>query len=75
MCSLGSLACLVCQVALRTLSPPECLFADSPAPDLLVTLLPLRDDKYKRIFYMRFCRLHEATHFYIVNYDHRASIS
>lgn len=28
-----------------------------------------RDDKFKKIFYMSFCNLEQATHFYIVNYD------
>jgi hypothetical protein len=61
-------------MALHTLRHLQCLSASPTAPDLLVSAVLLRNDKYKRIFYMKFCDLARATHIYIINYDEEVSI-
>lgn len=52
----------------------EHLSASAPPPHLLVTPTSYRNDKFKRIFYMEFCDIARATHFYIINYDQQVSI-
>lgn len=56
------------------LYPAKCLPSHSPPAHILVPHSLLRNDKYKKIFYMKFCPLSSATHLYIVNYDGQVSI-
>lgn len=74
MHSAGSLSRQVCQMEIRHLHSPQRLSARPSSSHLLVAMHSLRNDKFKKIFYMSFCDLSQATHFYIVNYDDRVSI-
>ena len=68
-------ACKIHTVAVHTLHRPQYIVTDPLAAHLLVLFSLLRKDKYKRIFYMQYCELSEATHLYVVNYDEEASIA
>lgn len=64
----------ICELEVLPLCPPQRLLAHPAPPHLLVSHPQFRNDKYKKTFYMKFCPLSEASHFYIVNYDGQVSI-